>query len=64
MLNIPPFKSCSQAYNCPHSDNCQGASSDRNTEFKCSFYNNGKVSTTEYRNPYDKTGNMKILNES
>ena len=63
MLSIPVGQTCPHVRKCPHSDNCYGARSDRTNVFNCSCCNDGVIESNVFRNPSDKTGNMKILNE-
>ena len=68
MLVLKPNEVCPYSTSCPHNQDgtCFGSRSDRNNQFNCSLVdNNGTFSesTNIQRNPYDKTGNMKIIME-
>jgi len=66
MLILKPFERCPYAYKCPYTNKsnqlCRGDDKNRNTEFKCNYYqNDGTILTNKYRNPLDYTGTSQIL---
>ena len=64
MLVLEAGKVCPYSARCPYHtshNQCQGAMSSRNVEFKCSYVNNGVIESGGVRLPQDKTGQMEIL---
>jgi len=61
---ICPFVS-SCKYNKDSLGNCYGGNPSRNTVFNCEFVINGQIvnDSNLFRNPYDKTGKMKVIME-
>jgi len=65
MLTLKRNEVCPYANKCPHNKNheCWGAEPTRFVEYKCSFVENGKILENKFRNPLDKTGQMKVIME-
>jgi len=67
MLILKPFETCPYGSRCPHVsgiENCMGINPNRSTQFTCEFVDKqGNISESGFRNPYDQTGNQKILHD-
>jgi len=65
MLVLEKGQICPHAHRCKHnfSSSCWGARPNRDNEFVCSFYENGKILDKKLFNPLDKTGKMRVLLE-
>ncbi len=64
-LILESKKVCPYANSCVHntSNECWGAKTNRDEQFICEFFVNGKILKDGYRNPLDKTGGMKVIME-
>jgi len=65
MLTLKANQPCPYSASCQYNknDSCYGAKSNRNSVFTCNFVQDGKIIEGQYRNPHDKTGQMKIIME-
>jgi len=64
-LILESNKSCPYGNSCPYNttNECWGAKADRFEQFICEFIVDGVIAEGGYRNPLDKTGNMKVIME-
>lgn len=70
MMILEAGKICPHSNICPHNKgpygSCWGTRSDRTYRFECAFVSNGKIlndTKTNFRNPQDQTGKMKVIME-
>ena len=64
MLILEAGEICPYAERCQYntsSNQCQGASSNRNNQFKCLYVKDGIIEDGGIRLPQDKTGQMKVI---
>lgn len=64
MLLLKENEVCPLALNCQYANDCWGAKPGRKNEFNCDYVDDrGYIKENQFRNPYDKTGKMKIIVE-
>ena len=67
MMILESGETCIYGHICPlnsPTSPCYGTRNDRPNRFECEYVVNGKLITDSgYRNPFDKTGRMKVIME-
>ena len=62
MLVLTENQICPLKSKCKYADGCWGTKSNRGNVFTCDFVEpNGTIKEDCFRNPMDKTGNMKVI---
>jgi len=54
---------CPHRNKCSHNthNECWGAKLDRDQQFVCEFYKDGRIQESGFRNPLDQTGKMQVI---
>lgn len=67
MLVLKEFETCPYGNRCPYASDpavvrCQGLNPQRKVRFHCTYVKeDGSIGGGNLRNPYDKTGKMKLI---